>query len=484
MNATQLRASLYIAGLCGIYLAAAMFLPAAIDLYYGNRDWQLFAACGFMVGSFSLACTLATRGSTPVVSKRLAFFIVNVLWALFSLVGALPLYLSPLGLTFSQSLFESISAITTTGSTVIAGLDNAAPGILFWRSLLHWMGGIGIVALGLFVLPFLRVGGMSFFKLESSDTGDKPFAKLATFTRAFLAVYVGLTLACTIAYDMTGMGHFDALNHAMATVATGGFSTHDASFGYFQSLPLMWVGTVFMTVCSLPFSIMILFAVRRRTDTLFDPQVGFFLGYLCVFSGLLGVYHYVHNDVTLPVALTHSFFNIASILSTTGFASEDYTLWGPFAVALALFATFLGGCSGSTAGGIKAYRVLIIMSVINTGLKKLLYPNAIYPVRYGRKSVDPDIVKGIFLFVSLYMAIWVAGSLILTLLGYDLLTAISASITCLSNVGPGIGHVIGPAGNFSTISDPALNVLSVLMLLGRLEVLTVLVLFLPIFWKN
>lgn len=484
MNATQLRASLYIAGLCGIYLAAAMFLPAAIDLYYGNRDWQLFFACGAMVGAFSLACTLATRGTVPVVSKRMAFFIVNVLWALFSLVGAIPFYLSPLGLTFSQSLFESISAITTTGSTVIAGLDKTAPGILFWRSLLHWMGGIGIVALGLFVLPFLRVGGMSFFKLESSDTNDKPFAKLATFTRAFLAVYIGLTLACTIAYDIVGMSHFDALNHAMATVATGGFSTHDASFAHFQSLPLMWVGTLFMTICSLPFSIMILFAVRRRTDAFFDTQVGFFLGYLCVFSVVLGVYHHVQNDVALPIALTHSFFNISSILSTTGFASEDYTLWGPFAVALALFATFIGGCSGSTAGGIKSYRIVVILGVINSGMKKLIYPNAIYPVRYGNKAVDPDVVKGIFLFVSLYIGLWVFGSLILTLMGYDILTAISAAITCLSNVGPGIGSIIGPAGNFSTISDPALNVLSVLMLLGRLEVLTVLVLFMPIFWKN
>lgn len=484
MNATQLRASLYIAGLCGIYLSGAMFVPMLFDLYYGNRDWQLFAAAGFMVGAFSLACTMATRGATPVVSKRLGFFVVNLLWIEFSLVGAIPLYLSPLNLTFSQALFESISGITTTGSTVIVGLDNAPPGILIWRSLLAWLGGIGIVALGLFVLPFLRVGGMSFFKLESSDTGEKPFAKLASFTQAFLIVYCVITLACMVSYDAMGMSSFDALNHAMSTVATAGFSTRDASFGYFNNIPLLWVGTIFMTICSLPFSIMIMFAARRRREILRDPQVGFFLGYLCLFSIILGLYHHFRNGIDLPLALSHSFFNIASILSTSGFASDDYTLWGPFAVSLALFATFLGGCSGSTAGGIKSYRLVIMINVVSTGLKKLLYPNAIYPVRYGRTTVDPEVIRGVFLFVSLYLALWVLGSLCLAMLGYELDTAISAAITCLSNVGPGIGPIIGPVGNFSTISDPALNVLSVLMLLGRLEVLTVLVLFLPMFWKN
>ncbi|MBT9370395.1 TrkH family potassium uptake protein [Rhizobium sp. CSW-27] len=484
MNANQFRSSIYIVALCGLYLSTAMFIPALVDLYYGQPDWQIFALSGVMVGGLSLAAAMATRGSIPVFNKRLGFLLVNMLWALFSLVGAIPLYLSTLNLGFAQALFESISAITTTGSTVLAGLDDMPPGILMWRSLLHWLGGIGIVALGLFVLPFLRVGGMSFFKMESSDTNDKPFAKLASFTRAFMAVYVGITLVCTMAYDYAGMGHFDALNHAMATVATGGFSTHDASFGYFNSIPLMWVGTVFMTLCSLPFSILILFAVRRRLDSLRDPQVGFFLGYLTLFALAGGIYHHVRNGVDLPVALAHSFFNISSILSTTGFASEDYTLWGPFAVALAMFATFMGGCSGSTAGGIKAYRFVIVFNVIRSGLKKLIYPNAIYPVRYGTATVDPEVQRGVFLFISLYIMLWAVGSLGMALLGYDLVTSFSAVLTCLSNVGPGLGTTIGPAGNFSSLSEPALYLLSLMMLLGRLEILTVMVLLLPLFWRN
>lgn len=484
MNANLFRSSIYIAALCGMYLSAAMFVPVLVDLYYEDENWEVFFLSACMIGGLSLAAALATRGPPPVFNKRFGFFIVNLLWAVFSLIGAIPLYLSSINLSFAQALFESISAITTTGSTVIAGLDSTAPGILMWRSLLHWLGGIGIVALGLFVLPFLRVGGMSFFKLESSEIGDKPFAKLASFTRAFMAVYVGITLACTIAYDAAGMSHFDALNHAMATVATGGFSTHDASFGYFKSLPLMWIGTFFMTLCSLPFSILILFAVRRRLDSLRDPQVGFFIGYLVLFSVLAGVYHHMRNGVDITVALTHSFFNISSILSTTGFASEDYLLWGPFVVMLALFATFMGGCSGSTAGGIKSYRFVVIFNVIRSGLKRLIYPNAIYPVRYGNATVEQDVLRGIFLFVSLYMIIWALGSLCMTMLGYDVQTSISAVITCLSNVGPGIGNIIGPAGNFATISDPALYLLSVMMLLGRLEILTVLVLFTPLFWRH
>ncbi|SMF52124.1 TrkH family potassium uptake protein [Neorhizobium sp. CSC1952] len=485
MNANLLRSVIYITALCALYLSIAMFLPALVDLYYGHSDWQVFAMSGFMVGGVAAAAALATRGPPPVFNKRLGFLLVNVLWAMFSLVGAIPLFLAEHELTFAQALFESISGITTTGSTVIVGLDDMPPGILLWRSLLTWLGGIGIVGLGLFVLPFLKVGGASIFKLESSDTGDKPFARLASFTRAFLIAYVLLTLACAIAYDMAGMSHFDALNHAMSTIATAGFSTHDASFGYFpDNEALLIIGTIFLTICSLPFSVIILLAVRNRLDAARDPQILVFLGYLCAISIALAVYHHLRNGVDMNDALIHSFFNMASILSTGGFASDDYTLWGPFAVLTAFFATFIGGCSGSTAGGIKAYRFVVMFNVVRAGLNKLIYPNAIYPVRYGALTVDAETQRGVFLFVSLYIFLWVVGSIGMALFGYDFLTATSSVITALSNVGPGVGPIIGPVGNFSTISDPALYLLSLMMLLGRLEILTVLVLLTPIFWRH
>lgn len=484
MNANLLRFAIYIAALCGLYLATAMVVPAMIDLYYGHDDWHIFAICAFMVGGLSLMTAMATRGAPPTFTKRLGFVLVNLLWAVFSLVGAVPFYFSGLGLTFAQALFECISGITTTGSTVLVGLDDMPPGLLLWRSLLCWLGGIGIVALGLFVLPFLRVGGMSFFKMESSDTNDKPFARLASFTRAFVAVYVGITLSCAMAYDFAGMGHFDAINHAMTTVATAGFSTHDASFGFFRNDALLWVSTFFMTISSLPFSILIVFIVRKRLDALRDPQISVFVGYLCAFSVAVAVYHHLRNDVELTTALTHSFFNISSLLSTTGYASDDYTLWGPFVILLAFFATFMGGCSGSTAGGIKAYRFVILSSIITTGLKKLIYPNAVYSVRYGTKTVDAETQSTVILFTTTYLLLWVVGSVLMGLLGYDIETSTSAVITALSNVGPGIGSIIGPVGNFSTISDPALYLLSLMMLLGRLEVLSVMVLLLPMFWRT
>ena len=484
MNASLFRFSIYIAAICGLYLATAMLIPAMVDLYYGHDDWQIFALCAFMVGGLSLMTAMATRSAPPVFSKRLGFLLVNVLWAVFSLVGAIPLLFSGQGLNFAQSLFESISAITTTGSTVLAGLDHMPPGLLVWRSLLQWLGGIGIVALGLFVLPFLRVGGMSFFKMESSDISDKPFARLASFTRAFFAIYVGITLLCAISYDFAGMSHFDAINHAMSTVATGGFSTHDASFGHFRSDVLLWISTFFMAICSLPFSILIVFIVRGRLDALRDPQIGVFFGYLTAFAIASAVYNHLANGADFATAITHSFFNFASILSTTGYASQDYTLWGPFVVLAAFFATFVGGCSGSTAGGVKAYRFVILANIITIGLKKLIYPNAVYSVRYGRQTVDAETQRTVFLFFSAYVFLWVIGSMLMGAFGYDIATSTSAVITALSNVGPGVGQIIGPAGNFATMSDPALYLLSLMMLLGRLEVLTVLVLLMPMFWKN
>jgi len=484
VNATVYRSAINIAAICGLYLAAAMLVPAAVDLYFGHRDWQVFLLSAMLVGGLSLLAAAATRAGPPPFNKKMGFLLVNLLWLVFSLVGAVPFMLSSLDLGFAKALFESISAITTTGSTVISGLDHVPPGILMWRSLLHWLGGIGIVALGLFVMPYLRVGGISFFKMESSDTNDKPFARIASFTRAFVLVYVLITIACTLTFAVLGMSRFDAINHAMATVATGGFSTHDASFGYFNSLPLLWAATFFMTVCSLPFSILIVFMVRGRLDALRDPQIAVFLAYLVAFSIAIAVYHRLQNGVPFHAALAHSFFTVSTILSTTGFASEDYTLWGPFVVAMAFFMTFMGGCSGSTAGGIKAYRFIILFNSIRTGLYKLIYPNGIHAVRYGNMTVDADLQRSVVLFFTTYLMLWAVGSLAMSAMGYDVVTSTSSVITALSNVGPGIGPIVGPAGNFSTISDPALYLLSLMMLLGRLEVLTVLVVLTPLFWKS
>lgn len=484
LNATIYRSTINIAATCGLYLSLSMLLPMMVDLYYGHPDWKIFAISAFAMGGLSVTTAAATRAGPPPFSKKMSFLVVNLLWLVCSLIGAIPFWMSSLKMDFAEAFFESVSAVTTTGSTVIVGLDHAPPGLLMWRSLLHWLGGIGILALGLFIMPYLRVGGLSFFKLESSDTGDKPFARIASYSRAFILIYVALTLICAITYNVLGMNRFDAINHAMSTVATGGLSTRDASFGYYNSLPILWAASFFMTVCSLPFSVLILFIVRGRLDTLRDPQIVVFLAYVAFFAVAASLYQRLENGVPFHEALAHSFFTVTSILSTTGFASDDYTKWGHFIVVLAFVATFMGGCSGSTAGGIKAYRIIILFNFVRAGLYRLIYPNGIHAVRYGPMTVDADIQRNVFLFFISYIMICAAGSLLLGVLGYDALTAISAATTALSNVGPGVTPAIGPAGTFAGMTDPALYVLSFLMLLGRLEVLTVLVLLTPLFWKS
>lgn len=468
----------------GLYLSVAMLVPAALDLYNGNPDWMVFTAAAFSVGAVCLASATANRGSAAPFSRRMGFLLVNLLWLTLSVTGAVPLYLSGLGLDMADALFESVSAVTTTGSTVIAGLDSAPPGLLLWRSMLQWFGGIGIVAMGLLVLPFLKVGGFTVFKIESSDTSEKPFARFAVFVRAFFAIYIGLTLACAILYAIFGMSGFDAVNHAMTTIATGGFSTHDASFGAFDSLALIWTSTLFMALAGLPFSVMILFAVRGRLDALRDPQIVAYIGLIVVLSITVALSLRLSQGESFAYALTHAAFNIVSVVTTTGFASSDYTLWGPFVIVIFFVATFLGGCSGSTSGGIKAYRLVIIFGSIRSGLLRLIYPNSVRPVRYGTVAVDSEMQRTVFLFVCAYIGIWALGSMALAATGLDVETAISGSITALANVGPGIGPVIGPSGNFSSVGDPAKIILIFLMLMGRLEILAVLVLLMPAFWRE
>lgn len=484
MTTADLRAALHVAALFGIYLTLAMVVPAFADAYVSNPDAVVFARLSVLGTAFFSALAMATREGPPQLNRRMGILLVNLLCIVFCLVGAVPLWLSTENLTFTKALFESVSAITTTGSTVMTGLDHAPPGLLLWRSMLQWFGGVGIVALGLFVMPFLRLGGMAFFRLESSDINEKVFARIATFMRAVVAIYVTLTLVCAAIYHVLGMTQFDALNHAMTTIATGGFSTHDQSFGYFKNIPWLWTATFFMTICSLPFSILVLFAVKRSAASIRDPQIIVFLGYLFVSAILLAIYRRAESGADFGTSLSHAFFNLASILSTSGYASEDYTAWGPFAVSLAFIATVAGGCSGSTSGGIKAYRFVIMYGAVRPAIMKVLYPDSIMTVRYGGAIVDPEMQRAIFLFFSMFISFWATGTLSLSAMGYDFATSASAVLSSLSNVGPEIGSMVGPAGNFAGMSDPALALLSALMLMGRLEIVTVVLILSPFFWRS
>ncbi len=485
MNRIAVRAAIHVAAVFALYLSAAMLIPAAVDLYFGNRDWRVFAFSALFMGGLAMAVALATQGRAPPVTTRFGFLLVNLLWLTLAIAGAVPFLASSLEMSLADAFFESVSGITTTGSTVINGLDKAPPGLLLWRSLLSFMGGLGVIALGLFLLPFLNIGGVSYFKIESSDIEDRPFERFQTFAISLISVYTALVLACAISYAAAGMNGFDAVNHAMSTLATGGFSTHDTSFVRYSELPgVLWIGTFFMFIGGLPFSIMILFAIRGRFDALRDPQIRVFAGYCIVFTVAVAIYLRVQFGTPFFEALTHSAFNFMSIITTTGFASDDYTLWGPFAVTCIFVATFLGGCSGSTTGAIKAYRFLILFELMANGLRRLIYPHTVLPVRYGDRTVPDDMQRAIILFIASFFVLWAIITILLGATGLDFVTAVTGALTSLTNVGPGLGDIIGPVGNFSSLPDAAKWICSAAMLLGRLEILAVLVIFTPTFWAR
>jgi trk system potassium uptake protein TrkH len=483
VNRVAIRAATHVAAIFAIYLAISMLIPAAVDLYYGNDDWKVFAFSAVFMGGLALAVALATQGRPPPVNTRFGFLLVNLLWLTMAIAGTVPFLASSLEMSLTDAIFESVSGITTTGSTVISSLDSAPPGLLMWRSLLSFMGGLGVIALGLFLLPFLNIGGVSYFKIESSDIEDRPFERFQTFTLSLIGIYTALVFACAICYAAAGMDGFHAVNHAMSTVATGGFSTHDTSFiRYADNSAILWIGSIFMFIGALPFSIMILFAVRGRFDAIRDPQIRVFAGYSIALAIAVAIYLRVTDGVPFFEALTQSTFNLLSIITTAGFASQDYTLWGPFAVLCIFLATFLGGCSGSTTGGIKAYRILIVFELIANGLRRLIYPNTVLPVRYGDRTVPDDMQRAVVLFIACFLVLWIITSVLLGLTGLDFITAVTGALTSLTNVGPGLGPVIGPLGNFSSLPDAAKWICSAAMLLGRLEILAVLVIFTPHFW--
>ena len=485
MNSVQIRAAAHMASTFALYFAVVMLIPAAVDHFYGDPEWKVFAFSSMLVGGVSFAVALATRNTPPAVSARFGFLLVNMLWLTICIAGAVPFGLSSLNMSFTDAMFESVSGVTTTGATVISDLDGAPPGILLWRSLLSFMGGLGVLALGLFLLPFLNVGGVSYFKIESTDIEDRPFERLQTFMVSLVGIYGILVFACATAYIAAGMQGFHAVNHAMTTVATGGYSTHTTSFmRYDNNHAILWIGTFFMFIGGLPFSLMMLLAVRGRPEALRDPQIRVYAGYTLVAVLALAIYLRLYNNLPFGEALTEAAFNMVSIITTSGFASEDYTLWGPFAVAAIYLATFLGGCSGSTTGGIKAYRFLIVFELMMSGLKRLVYPSSVTPIRYGERTIDSDMQRAVVLFMASFFVLWGLFVLLLSATGVDFVTAVTGAQASLTNVGPGLGSVIGPVGNFASLPEAAKWICMAAMLLGRLEILAVLVVFTPVFWRR
>ncbi len=477
------RPVLFVVGIFVSMLGIAMLVPAAIDAATGSPNWKAFlGSCGLAV--FIGGCLiLANRGGPRGLSTRQAFVLTTMSWVVIAAVAALPLRFAELGLSYTDAFFEAMSGITTTGSTVIAGLDSAPRGLLMWRALLQWLGGIGIIVMAIAILPALRIGGMQLFRTESTDSSEKVLPRAAQIALFIGIIYAALTTICILALSAAGMSTFDAIAHAMTTIATGGFSTSDQSVGHFDSAAVDGIIALFMIVGSLPF-VLYLEAVQRRPGQLArDSQVQTFLGIVVI--GILAVacWQWLGDGVDPGAALRYSAFNVISIITGTGYSTADYGLWGSFPMAAFLFFMFIGGCAGSTSCGIKVFRYQVLFQTARVQLNRVWQPHAVVIPRYNGRPIPDSVMDAVMTFVFVFALIFGLLTAGLTLTGLDFTTAISGAGTAIANVGPGLGDVIGPSGTFAPLPDEAKWLLAAGMLLGRLELFTVLVLFTRAFWR-
>ncbi|MEM7680189.1 MAG: TrkH family potassium uptake protein [Pseudomonadota bacterium] len=479
----DLRPVLFVMGMLLTILAMGMVLPMLADLQANSADWKVFLSCIVITLFFGGSLILSNSGHDLKVNIHQAFLLIVLSWVFIATFGALPFYLCELKLSFADSIFETMSGITTTGSTVITNLEEAPRGILLWRGILQWFGGIGIILMAMSVLPFLNVGGMQIFRTELSES-EKVLPKAAKLASSIGMIYTGLTVICAFCYGLAGMGMFDSVVHALTTISTGGYSTFDTSFGHYNDPWTEIVAIIFMIVGGMPF-VLYLQALRGNNRPLFeDQQVHFFLGVVFSSIFILTVYLVLHQDINLIEAIRRSSFNVVSLVTGTGYVNGDYGAWGGFAVSLLFFLMVVGGCAGSTSCGIKIFRFQVLIEVVSLQIKKLLFPNGVFIPHYNRRPMANDIPQSVMGFFFLYALCFSLLAISLSFTGLDFLSAMSGAATVISNVGPGLGEIIGPTGTFASIPDSAKWICTVGMLVGRLEIFPMIVLFSPHFWRN
>lgn len=480
----ELRPIILIIGALLTVLSVFMLPPMLVDLYFGSTDWQGFVVSAAITFVLGVTLMLTTADSRNSLSLRQAFLMVNCAWASIALFGALPFWFSPIGIDFTDSFFEAMSGITTTGSTVITGLDTAPPGILLWRAILQWLGGIGIIVMALSVLPMLQVGGMQLFRAEGFEQKEKIMPRATEIAYAVVNLYLSLTVAVFLAYLMAGMSWFDALAHAMTSIATGGFSTSDQSLGFFNSATIDWIAVLAMIGGSLPFVLMLRAFQGSPLSLVRDSQVRAFMITLGIAVGAMALWLW-SRDIAAPwAALRLAAFNVTSIMTGTGYATADYMTWGSFAVAGMLVLMFIGGCAGSTTCGIKVFRFQVLFATAQTQVRRLVQPNGIFITYYDKRPITEEVSASVMGFFFLFIGSVGIIAILLGATGLDLVTALSSAATAIANVGPGLGDVVGPSGSFRTLPDSAKWIMALAMLLGRLEFFTVLVMVLPAFWRG
>ncbi len=477
------RPIILVIGVFLMIMGAAMLLPAFIDVIIAEEESWIFAGSSLFTISLGGFMFLATRGRNHGLNTRQAFVMTVLVWVALSAVGALPFYWSNLVPTYTDAFFESISGLTTTGATILTGLDTMPPGILLWRGILQWLGGLGIIVMAVSVLPMLQIGGMQLFKVEAFETPEKILPRATQISGFITSVFLLLTALCFISYLAAGMNILDASVHAMTTVATGGFSTHDSSLGFFKSARVDAIATIFMIIGSLPFLLYVQ-ALQGKIKPLFnDGQVKTFLmllGITVLFAWIIEEAYGIRVGVE---ALRFALVNVTSILTGTGYATTAYDGWGPVAVAFFFFLMFIGGCAGSTSCGIKIFRFQVLFQNIKQHLSQIVYPHGVFTQKFNGRPISENVTSAVMSFFFLYIASFAVSAVALALVGVEPLTALSGAGSAISNVGPGLGAIIGPAGNYQSLPDPAKWILSATMLLGRLELFTLLVLLSPRFWR-
>ena len=475
----------HILGLLLSLLAGAMVIPAIVDYTMGYDDWTAFLAASAITLFFGFGLLLSTRlRADEHLGLRQAFLLTNAAWILIGLFGALPFLLANTGMGLTNAVFESISGITTTGSTVIPVIEAMSPGVLVWRALLQWLGGIGIIVMALAVLPMLSVGGMQLFKTESYETPDKVVPRAAELAGGISLVYGGLTLLWSLMLYSAGLPFFDAITHAMTTLATGGFSTRTMSIGAFDNAYVEWVIIIGMIVGSLPFAHYLAITRGGWSRLTKDPQVRWFFALLTLIAVLITWQLMLSHELRLSESIRLSVFNTVSMITGTGYGSADFGAWGGSATVLLLMCMFIGGCAGSTTCGIKMFRFQVLAANARIQLSRLLRPHAVVIAYYNKRAIPETVIDAVMGFFYLYILCFVVVAALLGLTGLDLETALSGAATSISNVGPGLGDTIGPAGNFDSLSIMAKWVLCAAMVIGRLELFTVLVMLAPGFWRR
>jgi len=480
----DLRPVGYICGLLLCTLSVAMLLPMAADWNAGDPHWMTFVEAAAITGvcgaTLAIACANAVGSG---LTLKQSFLLATAVWVVLPLFGAIPFMLGAPRVGFLDALFESMSGMTTTGATVFENLESLPAGTLLWRSLLQWLGGLGIVILALIFLPVMKVGGMQFFRSEAFDTLGKVLPRATDISIALVEIYVVLTLVCAMAYGLSGMSPFDAVNHAMTTIATGGFATSDASFAAYGPLS-QYACVVFMILSGLPFVRYIQLVNGTAMPLWRDVQVRAYLrwsGYLML---AVAVYRFATTGGEPETVVREVMFNTVSLASGTGYSSADVASWGTFALVVLMVGGFMGACTSSTGCSVKVFRYLILFEAIKTEVRRLNSPHLVQPIRYEGRPVGKDVIAAVIVFFTLFMATFAVLSVLLTLTGLETRTAVTAAWTAIGNIGPAFGPEVSASGALVAFPESAKWLMIAGMLLGRLELMSVLVLFMPRFWRT